>query len=90
MLTAVKIFPFGPIKVIPQEKKKVIRQFFQSFLKCSLPMSVSKNITKKIGYLACLREMTGQTYPTSASTTSTSAFSRTSFHGTFFDSWKQL
>ena len=84
MLTAVKIFPIGPIKVIPQ-KKKVIRQFFQSFLKCSLPMSVSKNITKKIGHLACLREMTGQTYPTSA----TSAFSRASFHGTFSDGWKQ-
>ena len=62
MLTAVKIFAIGPIKVIPQ-KKKVIRQFFQSFLKCSLPMSLSKNITKKIGHLACLREMTGQTYP---------------------------
>ena len=90
MLTAVKIFPFEPIKVIPQKKKKVIRQFFQSFLKCSLLMSVSKNITKKIGHLACLREMTGQTYPTSASTTSTSAFSRASFHSTFFDSWKQL
>ena len=51
-------------------------------------MSVSKNIITKKGHPACLREMTGQTYPTSASTTSTNAFSRASFHGTFFDSWK--
>ena len=54
-------------------------------------MSVSKSIIKKKGHPACLREMTGQTYPTSASTTSmtsTNAFSRASFHGTFFDSWK--
>ena len=51
-------------------------------------MSVSKSKIKKKGHPACLREMTGQTYPTSASTTSTNAFSRASFHGTFFDSWK--
>ena len=51
-------------------------------------MFVSKSIIKKKGHPACLREMTGQTYPTSASTTSTNAFSRASSHGTFFDSWK--
>ena len=51
-------------------------------------MSVSKSIIKKKGHPACLREMTGQTYPTSASSTSTKAFSRVSFHDTFFDSWK--
>ena len=51
-------------------------------------MSVSKSKIKKKGHPACLREMTGQTYPTSASTTSTNAFSRASFHGTFFDSWR--
>ena len=51
-------------------------------------MSVSKSIIKKKGHPACLREMTGQTYPTSATTTFTNAFSRVSFHGTFFDSWK--
>ena len=49
-------------------------------------MSVSKNTTKEIGHHICLREMTGQTYPTYASI---STFSRTSFHCRFFGSWKQ-
>ena len=44
-------------------------------------MSFSEDIIRKTGHRACLREMTGQTYPIYAST---SSFSRASFHGTFF------
>ena len=44
-------------------------------------MSFSEDTIRKAGHLACLREMTGQTYPIYASI---SSFSRASFHGTFF------
>ena len=49
-------------------------------------MAVSKNAIRKTGPLACLREMTGQTYLIYAST---SNFSRASFQGTFFGIGKQ-
>ena len=49
-------------------------------------MAVSKNAIRKTGHLACLREMTGNTYLIYAST---SNFSRASFQGTFFGSWNQ-
>ena len=49
-------------------------------------MSFSEDTKRKRGQCACLRDMTGQSYPTYAYT---SSFSRASFHGTFFGSWKQ-
>ena len=49
-------------------------------------MAVSKNAMRKAGHLACLREMTGNTYLIYATT---SNFSRASFQGTFFGSWNQ-
>ena len=85
MLTAVKFFPFWPIKMIPQ-KRKIIWHFFHFFIKYSLPMSFSEDTIRKRVHCACLRDMTGQSYPTYAST---SSFSRASFHSTFFGSWKQ-
>ena len=53
---------------------------------CFLPIAVSKNAIRKTGHLACLREMTGQTYLIYASS---SNFSRASFQGTFFGIGKQ-
>ena len=44
-------------------------------------MSFSEDTIRKTGHRACLREMTGQTYPIYAPT---SSFSRASFHGTIF------
>ena len=70
--------------VTPPKEKKLSDGFFQSFLKCSLSMSVSKNTIEKIGHRACLREMTGQTYSIYAST---STLSRALFYGTFFGGW---
>ena len=49
-------------------------------------MAFPKNIKRRAGHRACLREMTDQTHPIYAST---SNFSRASFEGTFFGSWKQ-
>ena len=49
-------------------------------------MAVSKNAIRKAGHLACLREMTGNTYLIYAPT---SNFSCASFQGTFFGSWNQ-
>ena len=49
-------------------------------------MAVPKNIKRRAGHRAWLREMTDQTHPIYAST---SNFSRASFQGTFFGSWKQ-
>ena len=49
-------------------------------------MAVSKNAISKEGHLACLREMTGKIYLIYAST---SNYSRASFQGTFFGSWKK-
>ena len=60
--------------------------FLKSFLKYSLPMSVSEDTIKNIGHCACLRELVGKTSQTYAST---NPFLRASFHGTFFGSWKQ-
>ena len=81
--TAVKIWH---IKVIPQKKKSYLTIFKIFFFKCSLPMAVPKNIKRRAGHRACLREMTDQTHPIYAST---SNFSRASFQGIFFGSWKQ-
>lgn len=44
------------VEVTPQ-KKKVIEQFFLTFLKYTLAMSVSKNIIKRIGHCACLGDI---------------------------------
>ena len=74
---------FDLLRWFLRRKKKDI---WPSFLKFSLPMSVLKNTVKKDSSLCLFKKMTGQTYPTYAST---SNFSQASFHGTFFGSWKQ-
>ena len=51
----------APIKVIPQ-KKKLPMNFFETFPKCSLPSTVSKNAIKMIGHHSRLRDVMGQSY----------------------------
>ena len=44
------------VEVTPQ-KKMLSNNFFLTFLKYTLPMSVSKNIIKRIGHCACLGDI---------------------------------
>ena len=55
------------IKVSPQ-KLKLLMNFFEPFLVCSLPSTVLKNTIKMIGHHAPLRDVTGQSYPIYART----------------------
>ena len=75
--------------MIPQKKKELLSNFYQTFLKCSLPTLISENFTKK-DMSQCLFDRYGRANLTpSMPVLALIARVISSIHGEFCGCWKQ-